>query len=450
VATSILRRRLQRFYPLDNGPQEIHALDGLRAIAALSVLTFHFFYIRGVYVGNLRTVVLGYNVAYVWQYLQSGVDLFFVLSGFLLFLPYARALLDARPLPSTRDFYRRRALRILPAYWVCLLVLVVVRLPSYVTKAGIKDVLIHVALVHNLFPIFNREIAGPFWTLAVEVQFYLLLPLIAWCIARVTNTTGSATRIILSILGMIIIALALREGAAFLVADSVHVHGWRAVVLNDVIVLVTGAQGRYLEVFALGMLCSVIYVVSVQRGLLSSAVVRMFGLALAGSSLVVSYLLAQLVTVRSDTMLGMAYYFMRPSDLEGIVGPILIGLGYALLLLGVLLSGGALAKLLSLAPLRFLGLISYSLYLWHLPLLIGALTDVPTVWSPSTRATLALAVGSFVAVGFAYASYTFVERPFLLRRHRVSVSSGSAVPAAPSAVGQGAVQPSREALPMRV
>jgi peptidoglycan/LPS O-acetylase OafA/YrhL len=420
---SLTRVRLRRYFPLDNGPNEIRALDGLRATAALSVLIFHVFYLRGLVVGNPQTAVLGYDVTFVWTYLASGVELFFVLSGFLLFLPYARAILDARPLPSMRNFYRRRALRILPAYWVCLALLVLSQLPTYFSKAGVKDILVHIVLIHNLYPIFNSAIEGPFWTLAVEAQFYLILPLLAWCIAGVIGKTRSVGRSVLSILGVIVIALALRESVAFLNSHAQHMHGWQASAVDGLLVFVTSTQGRYLEVFALGMLCSVIYVAILQRGLHTSIAVRRAGWALVGGSLVVSYLLAHRVLARIDAMLGLNYQFMRPTDFEAICGPFLVGLGYALLVLGILLGASTLKALLASAPLRFVGLISYSLYLWHLPLLLGALTDTPSTWSATTRADVGLAIGSLVALSFAYVSYALVERPFLQRRHRVTSAS---------------------------
>ena len=63
----------------------------------------------------------------------------FVLSGFLLFLPYARAMLHDTSLPSTLGFLERRALRILPAYWVCLTILIIVLAPTNSTQIGIGN-----------------------------------------------------------------------------------------------------------------------------------------------------------------------------------------------------------------------------------------------------------------------------------------------------------------------
>ena len=103
--------------------REIAELDGLRALAILLVLWCHltaFGALRGLNVGPPLLHLLG-------DFGFAGVFLFFILSGFLLFLPYARALLAGAAWPSARAFYRKRARRILPAYYLTLLVLLVLQ-----------------------------------------------------------------------------------------------------------------------------------------------------------------------------------------------------------------------------------------------------------------------------------------------------------------------------------
>ena len=88
----------QVWLPLSNGPQEIRSLDGLRAVAALSVVCFHAYYS----IEGLTGVVtlFGLDVTFLWAYGQTGVHLFFILSGFLLFAPYAKAMLQGTKFPS--------------------------------------------------------------------------------------------------------------------------------------------------------------------------------------------------------------------------------------------------------------------------------------------------------------------------------------------------------------
>lgn len=107
------------------------------------------------------------------------VDLMLLLSGFLLYLPYA----NGRERPA-REFYTRRALRILPSYWFCLAVMLVFALADPAFHDGktlVKDLLAHLSFTHNLFlySLTQTRFNVVLWTLAVEVQFYLLLPLLA-------------------------------------------------------------------------------------------------------------------------------------------------------------------------------------------------------------------------------------------------------------------------------
>ncbi len=392
--------------PLGSGPQEIAALDGLRALAALSVLVYHAMSIAGA-----KTNIAGHDLTWTYFYTESGVDLFFTLSGFLLFLPYARAILGGRPAPSAREFYRRRALRILPAYYVCLGVLALAQLSVYSTAVGAQNVLAHLALLHDISPAFNRTISGPFWTLAVEWQFYLMLPLIAWAIARVSG--GSRRRLIAGVIGVIALALALREVDALLAVNRSLLPAPVAPWVDLTQRVVIGSQGKYLEVFGIGMLCSVVYTLMKQRaGMLGSRRAQVAGLALLGLALLTYLTLAPVVYERRNAILAAFYLALRPTDIEMIVGPLLLGVGYGALTLGTLLAPSLLRAPFEWGPLRFVGLISYSLYLWHETILNLIFPHI-AVTGGIARGVVALAVGLGVGIPFAYVAYQLVERPFL-------------------------------------
>src|SRR5512146_1260250 len=230
--------------PLGSGSGEIAALDGLRALAALSVLVYHAMSVAGA-----KTFIAGHDFTWTYFYTESGVDLFFTLSGFLLFLPNARAILDGRTGPRARAFYRRRALRILPAYYACL---GIVALAETLMGAGPSagNIGAHLALLHDISPAFNRTISGPFWTLAVEWQFYLVLPLIAWVVARFS--AGSPRRMVAGVLGVIAVALALREVDALLAVNRAALPAVIAPWIDLAQRVVIGSQGKYLEVFGIG------------------------------------------------------------------------------------------------------------------------------------------------------------------------------------------------------
>jgi peptidoglycan/LPS O-acetylase OafA/YrhL len=177
------------------------SLDGLRGVAVLLVLAFHLLHIEGEG-GAVERALLSVTRA-GW----AGVDLFFVLSGFLI----TGILLDARGAPGYfRAFYARRVLRIFPLYYAYLAVLflaVPLALPSLDVKAETQGWLW--TYLGNV--LFAREAgfhaspyAGHFWSLAVEEQFYLLWPLLVWVLPR--------RRLAVLCIGLVAGAFALRLG----------------------------------------------------------------------------------------------------------------------------------------------------------------------------------------------------------------------------------------------
>lgn len=409
------RARLGWLAPLPSGPREIRALDGWRALAALSVVAYHL-----MSTSQAQPVAPGFNTSVVWNYLRSGVHLFFVLSGFLLFLPYARAILGGQPLPSVRAFYRRRALRILPAYWVCLVVLVLLGLPAYASSDGLLNVGLHALLLHNFDPATDMGIQGVFWTMAVEAQFYLVLPAIAWALARLAAPRRSLVRLLAGIAALALGCVAVREASGILVAHypvfSGHAPGWVAPLL----LVVNGQQGHFLAVFAAGMFCGTLYVAAENGPLRGGETARSWlGVGLFVAGLALAGALAEAIARPNyhTAITNTCYACINPHDWKMAAGPLLVGTSYAAMVLGGLWGASWLRAAFELASLRFVGLISYSLYLWHLPLIQGTLGMVPG-WTGWQRVLLGVGIVLCGALPLAFLSYTLVERPFLRLRHR--------------------------------
>ena len=163
------------------------ALDGARALFVLVVAAFH------IWQQSWLTpyLTLGNWSLSLDPLLRSGymwVDAMLLLSGFLLYWPYAEAEENGRPLPSIGKFYLRRVLRIVPSYYLCVLIMLVfVALPkgSYNNPDGTfnawhmgRDLLAHATFTHTLFPFSytGSPLNGSLWTLGVEMQFYLIFP----------------------------------------------------------------------------------------------------------------------------------------------------------------------------------------------------------------------------------------------------------------------------------
>ena len=171
----------------------IHCLDGIRASAALMVMVFHFVGHHGEPKRLVQAAVIG----------QTGVDLFFVLSGFLI----TRILLLSKDSPHFfRTFYARRTLRIFPLYYAFLIAF------FFLLPAVFKTPVVsfgsqiwawcYLQNLPSIFPSLQSSGPGHFWSLAVEEHFYLVWPLLVFISSRKHFTSV--------IYGVLLIALSLR------------------------------------------------------------------------------------------------------------------------------------------------------------------------------------------------------------------------------------------------
>ena len=165
--------------------RHIDALDGIRVLIILIIGWFHIWqqswYSPSFTIGN-EYISLDFLLrsGYMW------VDGMLLLSGFLLYLPYTQA---GSQLPKAGPFYKRRLIRILPSY--LLAVAFFFTLACFENKYGnltdaLKDLGAHLTFTHTFFyfSYLGSPINGVLWTLAVEVQFYLLFPLLAFCFKK--------------------------------------------------------------------------------------------------------------------------------------------------------------------------------------------------------------------------------------------------------------------------
>src|SRR5258707_8981074 len=234
----------------------IASLDGIRALAFLLVFAFHL----------NHAGVWGYdgNDPFMNAFLEvgsTGVTLFFVLSGFLLFLPYARALLFGKDWPQPKIYYIRRILRIFPGYFFSLFILVIFTQPSFMQPHNWGQLVPFLTFTMGFYN-SSDLINGPYWTLAVEFQYYLILPLIAGGIAGLTRLVRPEKRlwmVVGSLCAIIIWGLvtacygtyfANHPGQTFLIPRP---------LLNAVLFVVYGNRSKFLEDFAVGMLIAVGY-----------------------------------------------------------------------------------------------------------------------------------------------------------------------------------------------
>jgi peptidoglycan/LPS O-acetylase OafA/YrhL len=380
----------------------LDALTGLRGIAAIWVALWHAWKFSGR--PTYEWMLWGYSVDLTplirtgW----AGVDVFFVLSGFVLGLPYCQALLGNRPPIRTGEFFRRRLLRVLPAYYVQLIILLLL----WLILAGhlpvpVTDILAHSFMLHNIFPGQGEMINGVYWTLPIEFDFYLALPLMALLLAPKKWPWLVA--------GSLLLVLVYRYGMfhEFLL-DARTPEKVR--VLNQL-------PGR-LEQFVSGMLAAYVYSMVRESGVAQSSIYRWRSL---------------LFSMSFFSVIGLSYFihYIQPMDAQNLPGQTfwaghwslfswhtLFGMALALMILSLALGIRGVNWLLANQGMLYLGVISYSIYLWHLPIvkLLGSMS-LPEMVPDAPFLNLVLwALVPVMAVSSL--SYFAVERPFLKLRHR--------------------------------
>ena len=325
--------------------RHLDALDGMRALAAFGVLATHAGFNSG------RSLDAGPFAPFLAR-LDFGVTVFFLLSGFLLYRPFALAALADTSAPAVGRFYLRRALRILPAYWLAVLgtlFLLSNRTPSR------ADVLSYLTLTqtcnhHNLDPSLTQM-----WTLAVEISFYALLPVLAW-LARGRGGQGAERalrRQLVMLAGLVAVAI-----AADCYAHAGN-HDQRSLIWLP----------ANLDWFAAGMLLAVLSAVPAGTRTARRLLARLHELAgAAGSCWLVAALLFWLATLP----LAGARDLTVPTGWEWTFKHWLYTFAAAALLLPLMFgNGGRIGRALASRPMRLLGELSYGIYLWHLGLLLA-------------------------------------------------------------------------------
>ncbi len=348
----------------------VPALEGMRALAAIGIVVTHVAF----QTGAANSPLMGR----IWGRFDLTVAIFFALSGFLLWRPHAaqaRGLERAQP---TRRYFWSRAVRILPAYWV-VTVLVLLFLPH--AGGDYRVWLANLSLTQVFVPLTLTEGMTQMWSLSVEVAFYLLLPVFAWLMVRLR---GASARYRISVL---LGASAVTLSWAFLpitTADAIHHDNWLP---------------GYLPWFAAGMVLAEVSVGpqtwvhrwARRRWVMPSIAVTAF--------------------VLSVTPLAGPQGLVRPEpwqfELKIVFGGVL---AFAMLSPLVLADTGRRHRVFEHPVMLTLGRWSYGIFIWHLAVLavvfpvFGIIPFSGGMWFVLT-VTLAL------SIPVAAASYALVEEP---------------------------------------
>lgn len=363
-------------------------LDLLRAVAIAWVMLFHAWAMLSTsYVIDMWHRPFAAFQSYGWM----GVDLFFVLSGYLIGSQVLQPLILGKPL-SFADFYLRRAFRILPVFLVVLTLYF--SWPSFREASGIQPLWQFLTFSMNLLIDYRQNRAfSHAWSLCVEEHFYLLFPLLAWWLTRRPSTVKF---IVVSTCVVL---------AGMLLRSWIWTHELAPVILSD--------QARFNQRFI-----EDIYYPTWARldGLLAGVVlatIKTYRVSLweklqrrANAALIIGLVL---------TGVSIAIFQDRAGWLATVFGYPLLSLGFAWLVIAGAGTRGLLAAI-RLPGARWIATISYSLYLSHK----AVMHLVQTHLAPFVEANDYRAVGIyFLAVTLAAALlYYAVERPFLRLRAR--------------------------------
>ena len=366
--------------------------DALRALAALSVVVYHFAYGAARQSGHSGFVdAYGAKAGRAFGGLELGLYIFFVLSGYLIAGPWVRAYVDGTPMPSARRYARNRVLRLVPAFWVVFTVLLLVD-GRY--GAGFGDLAAIYLFAQNYAPrSVVQGLIGPAWTLSVELAFYALVPIVALLVIKLRAVRGSAVgRARTVLLGAALVWLA---SIAVKVTAPADLAWQRAAPM----MLFAFMPGVALAAVEAGRASS-----RRTRGSRVSPHQQALLLLAAGTALLVLYA-------------ATAHAGIPP--LTGVAPPVLASLGC----LGVVAAPMVLQwnGVRTPAPLRWppvlwLGERSYGIYLLHQGVLATIIRWSGLSHSAWPRLLTTLAIGVPATLVAAAVLFALVERPFMRRR----------------------------------
>lgn len=354
------------------------SLHGLRGLAALAVVLFHWYQIFPASSRQIEPLFPESSVLNPVSYFGFGwlgVPLFFVLSGYLL----GSKVIDQRLNRGfiTR-FWRRRLLRIYPAVWFHLLVLLA--LAPHVAglvKPEMWDSLgLQFLLWINMPPQMQAPISNVLWTLPIELTFYLLLPFLGAISHRV--------HWVVVLVGALFITLGWR--AYWLLSQDLNNY----VVLLPYLDMLPGTLFTFMVGYSLNFLHPIVSP-SVRRACLILSFTVFIALLQWQLSLNEVYwtghwILAVWPPCVALTIAAIVYLIDQPSmPVRWLGHPIMI----------------------------WLGNISFGVYLWHYPIMRAMKLSVPDLWVSPLLSFVALPVALLLALPIATLSYRFIERPLM-------------------------------------
>jgi len=385
----------------------IIGLDGVRGVLCLMVAVTH---VTGHYspksAGAWHTNVFGFALVY-----------FFVLSGFLISLPFIRNLVKDRAaatLPNVTDYTVHRLARILPAYVLIFLFVNFVLQASYVENPTLQPIgtddgtgmitdpgmlIANLTLTQSYFPAYIQTGINPSWSLTLEYAFYVSLPLLFVVAFRLRKRLSVNPLVLAAAVPVVLLVVGL-VGRAFMPLVFEHAGTTDFLLLNwgpNWAAVYTKSYLTNADNFALGMFAAVVFVAMERRELperLSRRIRMLSAVAILPAVVVCG---ALLVFANQFVTTGVAV--VATLMILVIVAPLARH------------QKSRLATALDFLPFRFVGEISLSAYLWHFPLLLvlGRLGWMAGDTVPGMLLNIVLLLAVMIAAGSL--TYYLIEKP---------------------------------------
>jgi peptidoglycan/LPS O-acetylase OafA/YrhL len=344
----------------------IIGLDGVRGALCLMIAITHV------------TTHYSPKTAATWQTGIFGFSLvyFFVLSGFLLFLPYVRNVVEERSvgkMPDVTDYVVHRFARIVPVYLVIFLFVNFVLRVSYVQNPALQPVgtadgtgmitdpgmlIANLTLTQTYFPAYIQTGINPSWSLTLEYAFYASLPLLGFLLFRLRKTSNRNPFMVAAVAPLILLAIGFvgRSLTPLVYANSSTTDfillnwgpNWSAVFAKS---FLTNADN-----FALGMFAAIVFV-ALEHGALRESIAKRVRM-ISAVAIIPVFLVSGVLLVVANQYATMGVSVVAALMIVVIIAP--LGRG----------EKTKLAVWLDARPMRYVGEVSLSAYLWHFPMLL--------------------------------------------------------------------------------
>lgn len=393
--------------------RRLAGLDGLRGTALLGIILAHVI----IFLPEKDGVYTGAQVAAVGL-LSHSLTFFFVLSAFLLYRPFASAIIKERPNPPTYDFYRNRVLRVWPAYLVILAIVgfgfgLTVVDKDAPTLEGLGRLTDPVLLITNVLLVqgYSPETAftglGVSWSLITEIGFYILLPPLGYLGIRLARR-GRVFAAIMPGLLLLVVGVASRiVSLAWNNWDDVRPEStWNAVFDRSTLV--------QCDLFGAGMIAAAVLVASSR---MSDSQLAKLRRSMWAAVIVCAVIVLILGSGQKQTS------FMGVAFAAGIVLTQVRQPDRA---------SRALVRIMDTAPPRLAGEISLSCYLWHYPILLWLMLHVPDDvlrYGSNLELLKSWAILAVPTLILGAITYRLVELPAMRQKRRTDRSTAESKPA---------------------